>query len=676
LAQEVNLTCNLTPKAAQARTNALCRSAGELVTRAVEPTQARRLYLRALRTGARNTTCAANGLARIAENAAAAKVAGQAAVAPTTVTKASALLREGYGTEADKLITDLLIRQPAADIPSSFRTDKRLIAVAEGLAAEGYETEAQEKVRDALAANPRVTVPQDLQKFERKPGWLRRRLGWGGGWLVTAALIVIALFIAAAIGRIVWSHLKRRIYTDPLAGGDDKWRDAIYAEMRQRFQAWGQGRTSNRLTASAGPEQKLTLPANVAGLVPQANAVLDLLAAIDRVLPNRSWQLNGHLLPKAPEHGVGLALTLSRKTGGKILDAVTLREAEFLARPDEEASADAQAVAWQRLGLAGAAFVLFADSARRRFFPDHYRLLGTHDWRAYAMATSAATFYEWDLPTARRLYRQAIARDQSYIDAEFGLAVVDIRLAGGDIKALRDVENDLAKLLPKVRTNEALWYRIQFWRVVAQLQQGTYEPALYRARCLFTYPALWWTPPNDLKDFLDDTMPSSLVLLAAALELTRRPLEGDLAGKVAGRLKITTPVTGKSIVDALVTDPDQCSKAAYGLAGYYAICQGAGWVDHSLEQLRIALERGGPDLARTAWNDHMLNGLRRRHVKRFEACLAEAGFTPNGAHDAARAQTAVTTFLPAQRRPSRKRARPPARGRADRASSAGGRRAS
>jgi hypothetical protein len=636
-AQEVNLTGNLTPSTAQQRTNALCRSGAQLVARDVEAPQARRLYLRALRTGAKNTKCAADGLATIAAaaagKAAAAKSAADKAAAPTAIKKARKLLRRGYPTEADKVITDLLAKDPAASIPQGLRKETRLMALAEGLAAQGYESEAQEKVREALAANPRVNVPLELQKVERKPGWLRRRLGWVGGWIMTAAIIAVLLFIAATLGRILWSHFKRRIFTEPLAGGDDKWRDAMYAEMRQRFQAWGQGRASHRLTASAGPEQKLTLPANVAGLVPQANMVLDLIAAFDRVLPNRSWQLSGYLLPREPERGVGVALTLSRKTGGKILAADTLREADFLARPDDDAGEDAAAVAWQRLGLAGAGFVLFTDSARRSVFPNHFGRLGTHDWRAYAMATSAATFYEWDCATARRLYRQAIARDPSYLDARFGLAVVELRLAAGNSDALDEVEHDLAELLENVAVKDALWYRIQFWRVVIRLQQREYDLARQQAVELFDEPALWWMPSNELKAFLDDTLPSSVVPLAAALALTSTSLDGVLAARLAGKLGITGEVTGPAIVGALLDDPVYCSKAAYGLAGYYAACQSndGTWADRSLGQLKIALERGGPDLARQAWEDFMLDPLHKEpYVERFRATLTAAGYTPNG----------------------------------------------
>ena len=117
IAQEITLTGPLSPEAAQRRTATLCGSADELVEREVELNQARRLYLRALRTGAADTACAADGLKTLADLA---KAADAAAAPALPIVKAKALLAAGFVEEADEELTALLGTNPGATIPRAF----------------------------------------------------------------------------------------------------------------------------------------------------------------------------------------------------------------------------------------------------------------------------------------------------------------------------------------------------------------------------------------------------------------------------------------------------------------------------------------------------------------------------------------------------------------------------
>src|SRR4051794_9017454 len=92
LAQEINLNGTLTSAAAQKRTGALCTAARGLVHAKIEPAQARRLYLRAINTGADDVRCATTGLKGLTDR----KKAAATSAAAGAAGRARALLKNGF----------------------------------------------------------------------------------------------------------------------------------------------------------------------------------------------------------------------------------------------------------------------------------------------------------------------------------------------------------------------------------------------------------------------------------------------------------------------------------------------------------------------------------------------------------------------------------------------------
>jgi hypothetical protein len=586
----------LTPAEAQRLTNSLCRAAQGLRSEEVESAIARLTYARALRTGARDTSCAAEGLAAL---------------------------------------------DAAADSPQEQATT--LLNQAEALAAAGYEDEAQAKVREALTAYPDAAVPDELAKPERQPTWMREAIGDAGQWVVTGALLAGVLAVALAllygIGRVAHAHLKRRIAVQDFAGGPEGAAPAHVAALRQYSEALNNAHGAGRLDRAAGANDKLSAASNIGVLSMQAGAVTELVATVSRMLPGRTWHLTGDLLPHEPERGVGLALMISRQPSGKVISTALIRQSDFLAEaPAAQQPEDDRAVAWQRLALPAAAFVLYED---RRHFRQRkeYEKLGTESWRSFAMTVSAGAFYYWELDVARRLYRQALALDGDYKDARFDLGVAELRAAAGDADKLAQVADRFDQLAGSEGVNpdaEPLWYRARLWQTVAQLSNDDVQAAASTALNLFDPQSTkWWVEddkklPSTLKPLLGTMRPVALVVLATALERADGHAQGELAGHLRNALGIQDAgdVSGRGIVQAMTGNPSLRAVAAYNLACFHARLARDPWRAEALTLLREALARGGPQVARWAWSDHGLANLKAQAAADFRTEVESAGYTP------------------------------------------------
>jgi hypothetical protein len=638
-AQEVLLEAPLSRADEQRWTNRLCRAAQDLRRRDVEAEVARRVYARALRTGARNTSCAATGLAALAKANETAQSAAAKSKAATLLKQAEALAAAGYSSEADAKVREALAANPAAMIPTALAKPKPMDQ-AEALAAAGYESEAQAKVREALGEDPDTTIPSALAKPERQPTLVREAVGDAGIWVVTGGLIAAVLLAALALlytaWRIAQTHAKRRIAVQDFAGGAEGAAAAHVAALQQHSEALNSAHGAGRLDRAAGASDKLTAATNIGALSPQAGAVSELLAMLGRLLPGRTWHLAGDLLPPEPEAGVGLALILTKQPSGKVLSTAKLLQTDFLAAPPSTHNAEEQAVAWLRLALPAAAFVLYEDRRRRR--RKDFDKLGTESWRSFAMTVSAGAFYFWDLDTARRLYRQALALDTEYKDARFDLAVVELRAARADEDALAHVANRFEELATSDGVDprdEPLWYKARFWKTVAQLSSDTPEDAVSSAVTLFDPETTqWWVDdqsklPSKLKLLLPGMRPMAFVVLATALARADDAAEGELATRLRTELGIPSneAVTGRRIVKAITADSKLRGEAAYNLACFHARLQRAPWKNEALEYLREALTYGGPRMARFAWDDQGLLNLRTQHEVQFRAALQAAGYS-------------------------------------------------
>ena len=325
--------------------------------------------------------------------------------------------------------------------------------------------------------------------------------------------------------------------------------DVLLTEMRQRFQAWSQGRSNNRLSASAGPDEKLNLSANVAGLVPQGNVIVDLISAIDRVMPARSWQLAGTATLRA---GARVASpSPSRRETGKILssrDAPAGRLPGRAANSATERPERPATITYRRLSLRS------ASSSSSSTDRDHQRVATSATnlpqdpprlAPPFAITTSAATSADRDLQTAQRLYRQAVARHQGYNDAQFGLAVVDLRLRLRPTRTRSSMFQKHARQAARApRVREAgLPCRTgrRFWRVVVRIPAAAIPDAWDRGGEALRTDRERVVEPAESGSRLRcrrARVASSLVPLASALAATRRSAPDPLAAHLRTKLTL------------------------------------------------------------------------------------------------------------------------------------------
>jgi hypothetical protein len=122
-----------------------------------------------------------------------------------------------------------------------------------------------------------------------------------------------------------------------------------------------------------------------------------------------------------------------------------------------------------------------------------------------------------------------------------------------------------------------------------------------------------------------------LVLLATALQRAGQSATGELAVRLRALFNIPADVdvTGTAIVSAMTADPKLRTATAYNLACFHArLMTPPDWKAVALQRLKEALERGGPDMARSAWSDHGLTNLRAHAHSEFLAEVTAAGYTP------------------------------------------------
>src|SRR3954454_10105778 len=207
LAQEVNLNGPLTSSAPQKRTDALCTAAQGLVDRKVEPAQARRLFLRAITTGAGDTSCAADGLKNLATK----KSAAADAQAEGAAGRARALLKTGFTDDANTELKGIVTGAPSTPLADDLDPVERDFDSAKKLADQGYDEQAQELVQAALKIKPDGRVPAELVKGARRQSLLREPTGHVGTWIITAGVIGLALLLAVMIVKLFFTPVRRRI---------------------------------------------------------------------------------------------------------------------------------------------------------------------------------------------------------------------------------------------------------------------------------------------------------------------------------------------------------------------------------------------------------------------------------------------------------------------------------
>jgi hypothetical protein len=464
---------------------------------------------------------------------------------------ARALKLAGYPETANEVVAATIAANPDAVVPADLLglSDAGLeLAAAKALADAGLDAPANAQLQAALEKDPNLHVPDELASPSRTaPGWR----GFLSRWeprLRTVAEAVILVLAATALALIIARSVRRvrsRLAIAPFTGGANaEAGPAMTAVVRENYGRLTKESGGHRLgLVSSSGEASLVPPKEVISASPQVGMIAALVGFVDRLIPSRTREVRGYLRPRDPRRGAGVTVTLARRYG-KQFGEVTLWEAEYgpLAPQGEK---DPAQPSYDRLGVPAAAWLMFEAGNRsvleRLRFWRKFRLLGTENWRSYAMfAVGAEDHARGQFAVAERRYLTALALDPQNHGAALNLASAQLALADNDKKLNENAKERLEQLRetledqPGDYTSDELWYRTRYNQASAELHPEFGTGAAARKAAVGLCAVLLMkldrlsTPirhrtSRKVRTFLEDVQPTALVTLASALRLDRRP---------------------------------------------------------------------------------------------------------------------------------------------------------
>lgn len=598
---------------------------------------------------------------------------------------ARALKRAHYPTVAEEVVAATVAAHPALVVPKDLHSlveqrrrlaDRRRasarraaarqqVAAASAYQDAGLDDDATAALKRAIALDPNVPIPDSLKSPERNESFWNTLRGHFGPWLRTITEMLIAALaiavLALLIGRIP-RRFRLRVAVEPFGGarlnGDDGSETplgtATSAAVRENYgRMMSDG--GNRLKfVSSSAQSFQAAPSQVAEVYQPAGVAAALLSVLDRLVPSRGWLVTGELRPRDPARGAGLTVSFARRYG-KVFDEMTLWECDYGVPLPLSGDGDLQP-AYDRVALPAAAWVTFVGAKhtirrtiRRRLHralpwrwprARPFRVVGTDDWRSYALFAVGADWQAKGLDAhACRAYHRALGRDDRNRGAAFNLATLELRSEAANVHArglsrVRELKREIGS-----GTFDEQWYRVRSAEAVALLagSGGAYEARVLTVElCSTILDQLLllgkrWPKTSRERDrllFLNSVLPSALIFLASTLlEEGRpsgpaaapiafprlRPLLHDLAAHPTATKAIDRFLTHTALV-AFVSErwrlwPDDLyNRVCYDVRIVTRLGVMAGdqlWSEIG-KRLEEAIRRGGPSLARWARYDPAL----------------------------------------------------------------------
>jgi len=562
---------------------------------------------------------------------------------------AATLHRARYDAEAQAVLFATLTRFPFVDIPNDLRGIGNAgihLRAARALSRAGFDAAAVDELRKALIGDPTVAVPAELSQADHRTDWWndwRGRVGPLVRSLAELALAVLIAVLALVLLLRILSRLRRnRVVIEDFKAEKEAFGKTTSASVRENYVRLRRDDGGFRLKlVSPGAEEFRGLPQGVTDVVPNARFVDAILTLLDRIMPTRTWRLTGDLQPTHPVRGAGLRLTLSRRLFGGF-EEQTVWEKDLAFTPSR---GDATQENYDRLAIPAAAWLIFATRTHPILRWRHTRVLGTDDWRSYALfAVGAELQQKLDPRPARSRYQRALGISPENYGARMQLAAVETQTNDPDSEAYREACESLAELCAVVTDPaDPMWYRIRYNRVVALLPHADDEAlrvvvelceAILRYRDSRQPPL--WPFGRGLRRYLKEVEPAALLLLASVLRecgcepLTLRdPLPGDLTQtelrrrlRDARRSNEPTGLDHAAIAGYVLRRRQQLrADARYNLVRY---CLRVGAEDDAKRELRILLDQGDPAIVRLAQD----NADAEPRLERLLLAIAEESASP------------------------------------------------
>ncbi len=288
-----------------------------------------------------------------------------------------------------------------------------IFAKALELAELGLHSAALTELKAAVGLYPWAEVPPNLEYLSGGPGpWWRAARRWLDSWLSTAPEVplLIALFLLLCVRQLRSPLLK---IEDPEGDALSSTGQSFSTMLRDHLLHLSRGTGGSNVQQVTGPVEPTAIPTEIETVVPGSAAWLKAIGALlKHVRPRRLLHLSiqAHT---SETRGVGITLQLLRAK--KILTSQTLWQQDFrcgklVAQPNGE-------VAF-RLAEYASIWLLF--ELCHFVSGQQLELLGTQDWRSYALCRAA--LHASDPKHKRKLFLQALDRDPDFRMAKVNLA--------------------------------------------------------------------------------------------------------------------------------------------------------------------------------------------------------------------------------------------------------------
>lgn len=473
------------------------------------------------------------------------------------------------------------------------RALKTLVQQARDLRDAGFDDEARKKVQQIVESGN--AVPHDLRPVDSQLGWWKARLNIWGPWVRTVAeilatFVLVVALLRAAYFRSTRKQLRLEAAVDVSPG--------LVAGMREDLWRLSQRGGSRRLRVIGGAEPVLTVPDSITSVVPRATLVADVVATLGKIVPRREVIAAVSLRPRDATRGLGVTVSIADRFG-RVRDQTAIWEADIGGPPMPTSEGDEDG----RQGrlLLAAAIWIGLNSYTGSVAP----ALGTLRWRSYTLFSLGAIAHRaGETAVALRLYRQALDDDLANLGARVNLGSLLLTPRAGEDAAEARLRLEFAELLLKSAAHEARG------DLIIVLRTG------YMLAVLGLHAS--WTTASFHKHLRN---------LTNLVEKARRdPALRNLAldvGQAAKVLRATVALeNGDPHEPPSLVPPSLEPTTWYGVATQYN--RAVFWArrivtepkyavedrTRALRELRVALERGDPDMRRQAALDPSFKSLR------------------------------------------------------------------